>query len=88
MVQELTLDQALVFTGYTGVVCCKVSDFQADVERRLGRSVFTHELANERVQEEIKKAYRDDFMAMVHASKSVPKVSHAHTNPDPLHTKT
>lgn len=35
-----------------------------DIEQRLGRPVFTHELANDEVQEQIHNAYKDDFISM------------------------
>ncbi len=66
MVQKLTKEQAIAITGFTGVMACKsFSDFHEDVEKRLGRPVFTHEFANKKLTEEIEELYRADFMAMV-----------------------
>ena len=62
---RLTQEQALVITGFTGVTCCKFRDFHADVERRLGRPVFTHEFGSEHLSDELREAYRADFMAML-----------------------
>lgn len=59
----LTQEQAIVLTGFTGVLCLEsFSDFHADVNRRAGRPVFTHEMAD---LGWIRELYRDDFMALV-----------------------
>lgn len=59
----LTLEQAIIITGYTGVLSCPASAFHRDVERRLGRTFFTHEFANSRML--LRNLYRDDFLAML-----------------------
>ena len=64
-IQKLTKDQALVITGYTGILACSFSDFHEDVEKRLQRHVFTHEFASPIVMEKIKEAYEKDFMGMI-----------------------
>ena len=63
--EKLTHKQALVLTGFTGVTCCSFGDFHGDVERRLGRPVFTHEFGNESFSEQLKELYRDDFMEIL-----------------------
>jgi len=64
--QKLTKEQAIVITGFTGIMACKsFNDFHGDVEKRLGRPVFTHEFANKELSEEIKELYKSDFMDMV-----------------------
>ena len=63
--QKLTKEQAIVITGFTGIMIVnEFRHFHGDVEKRLGRPIFTHEFANEKVLEEIKEAYREDFLAM------------------------
>lgn len=60
----LTEEQALVLTGFTGVLCVSdFSKFHADLERRLGRPVFTHQIPA--LREQIKQAYIHDFMELV-----------------------
>lgn len=61
---KLTKQQALIVSGYTGVLCCGFRDFQGDVEKRLGRPVWSHQFADPDVMDEIKAVYRDDFIAM------------------------
>lgn len=63
--QKLTKEQAIVITGFTGIVACSFADFHADVERRLGRSVFTHEFATNTFMEEVKDLYYKDFLSML-----------------------
>lgn len=62
---KLTKEQAIVITGYTGITACAFHDFHEDVERRLGRPVFTHEFANKQFMEKIQELYRADFLEMV-----------------------
>lgn len=63
---KLTKEQGLVVTGFTRKLSVsKFSDFHADVEKRLGRDVYTHEMASEEFWEQVNKVYRDDFLAMV-----------------------
>ena len=55
----------IVVSGFTGVLACeKFSIFHADVERVLGRPVWTHQMADLKVAEEIKEAYRAEFFEL------------------------
>lgn len=65
---KLTKEQAIILTGYTGCTCCTFADFQKDVEKRLGRPVWTHQFADKNLwQNEIQPAYEKDFMFIVGA---------------------
>ena len=69
MVRKLTPKQAIIITGYTGIMA--VPDFSivhADIEKRLGRPVWTHEFASKALWEEIKEKYRKDFLSLIPAS--------------------
>lgn len=59
----LTLEQAIIVTGYTGFLACPFSIFHSDVERRLGRPFFTHEFAAS--AELLRELYREDFLALL-----------------------
>lgn len=60
---KLTLEQAIVVTGYTGInACTNFRDFHKDVENRMNRSIMTHEFPS--LTEEIKALYKDDFIKM------------------------
>jgi hypothetical protein len=46
-------------------MACKFEDLQEDVEKRLGRPVWTHEFGSEAgLNETIRELYRADFIAM------------------------
>lgn len=62
--QKLTKEQAIVIMGYTGITTCSFSDFHADVEKRLGYPVWTHEFATEEFAEKLRKVYFEDFINM------------------------
>jgi len=69
--QKLTQEQALVITGYTGVLCVSsFGDFHEDVEKRLGRPVWTHQFPG--LKDEIRVAYQADFLAMCHGEGEQP----------------
>lgn len=62
--QKLSKEQCVVLTGFTGMLHGSFSDFHEDVEKRLGRPVFTHEMGDKETMLKIKELYRNDFMSM------------------------
>jgi hypothetical protein len=67
--KPLDLDQAVVISAYTGIMCCDYSDMHSEIEKRLGRPVFTHEFASGDLWEnQIRPAFRDDFLALCNPS--------------------
>jgi len=63
-VKKLTKEQGLILSGFTGVLCINsFSALHADVEKRLGRPVYTHEFPS--IENEIREAYRIDFMKII-----------------------
>lgn len=70
---KLTKDQAIILTGFTGVLCCDFSDFHADVERRMGHPVWVHQFASNKGK--VKDLYRDDFLAMLPNGTPMPSIS-------------
>jgi hypothetical protein len=64
MTEKLTKDQAVIISGFTGILCGEFSDFHADVEKRLGRGVQTFEFGFEEFMAEVKKLYEADFIEM------------------------
>ena len=63
-IQKLTKEQAVIISGFTGILCGEFSDFHADVERRLGRGVQTFEFGFKEFATEVKKLYEADFIEM------------------------
>jgi len=66
MVQkQLTKEQAIIISGYTGTLMCAFSLLHEDIEKRLGRPVFIHELAVENFfAENVIPLYKEDFIAL------------------------
>lgn len=62
MAEKLTLEQAIIITGFTGIACCDFSSFHQDVEKRLGQPIWTHQFPSR--AKEIKELYSEDFIAM------------------------
>lgn len=71
-VTGITDRERAVIMAYTGVAMLvgdKRSIFYGYVEEKLGRPVWTHELAYIEVQEELKDAARDDFLKLCSGTK-------------------
>lgn len=62
MTPKLIKEQAVIISGYTGILICNFADLHEDVEKRMGRPVWTHEFGDEDFNEERKDLYRDDFI--------------------------
>lgn len=65
----MTKREGAIVSAFTGVLACEFSDFHAYVEEKLGRAVFTHEMASDKVAAEIKEASRADFIEMAESCK-------------------
>lgn len=61
---KLTKEQAIIISGYTGFMACRFGDFQEDVEKRLGRPVWTHEFGSKEMRDKLIEVYKEDFVAM------------------------
>lgn len=61
---KLTKEQAVVLTGFTGILCCPMNVFHKDVEERMSRKVWSHEFASSQFLEQVKGYYSEDFTAM------------------------
>ena len=64
MSKRLTEEQCVIITGFTGIFLGSFSAFHKAVEEKLGRPVFTHELGNKKLWEEIKPKFEEDFKAI------------------------
>jgi len=60
----MTVNEKVIITGYTGVCMGHMANFHADVEKRLGRPIFTHEFGVSSFWVEIKEVYKDAFMKL------------------------
>lgn len=60
----MTKQERIIVFVYTGFLMCDFSDVQKYIEEKLGRPVWTHEIASYNVQDEINKAVKPDFLAL------------------------
>ena len=63
----MTEQEKIIATAYTGIMF--VDDFgrvHEYIEQKLGRPVWTHELALPGMHEKIQNAVKDDFLQMIH----------------------
>lgn len=63
-IPALTKEQAIIISAYTGFIACNFGDLHDAVEKKLGRSVWTHQFCDEDLLEEIRDAFRKDFLAI------------------------
>jgi hypothetical protein len=67
--QKLTMEQAVVVSAYTGFLVCPFDQMHAEIEKRLGRPVWTHEMGSEKfMDDQVRPAFKADFVAMLPAN--------------------
>ena len=60
----MTTREKVIVSAYTGYLMCDVTEVHKYIEEKLGRPVWTHELARRDVQEELHEVCREDFLAL------------------------
>ena len=85
-IQKLTKEQAVIISGFTGILCGEFSDFHADVEKRLGRGVQTFEFGIKSFITEVKKLYEADFIELATVDNE-PAKAQAVPNTQALHDR-
>lgn len=60
----MTHQEKVVVSAYTGYLMCDFSDVHKYIEEKLGRPVWTHEMADHRIALEIRDATSEDFLAL------------------------
>ena len=60
----MTLYERVVVSAYTGVLMCDFDYVHRYIEDKLGRPVFSHEMADPDVQKEISEKTKRDFLAL------------------------
>jgi len=63
--KQLTKEQGIVLTGYTGVMCCSLADFHKDAEKRFDRSILSHEFGSKEMWIQVREIYKEDFLKLV-----------------------
>lgn len=64
MSDKLTMQQAIIISGYTGFMACPFSNFHEDVEKRFGHPVWTNQFGSNEMSLKVRELYKDDFIAM------------------------
>ena len=60
----MTDRERVVVSAYTGFLMCDFDDVHQYIQEKLGRPVWTHELADKAIQNEIREKTRPDFLAL------------------------
>lgn len=60
----MTEQEKIIVSAYTGYLMCDFEKMHSYIEEKLGRPLFTHEMADDSVLEEIKKAVKRDFIKL------------------------
>lgn len=58
----MTKKEKIIVSAYTGVLMCDFSDVHEYIQKKFGRLVFTHELADRGVQKEVKEKSKEEFL--------------------------
>ena len=60
----MTKEEKLIVSAYTGVLMTDFDSLHEFIEKKLGRPVWTHELANTLVVDAVKMAVKEDFLKL------------------------
>ena len=58
----MTKQEKIIVSVYTGTLMCDFGDVHEYIEKKLGRPVYTHELADKNIQKEIEEKSKEDFL--------------------------
>ena len=64
MTTKLTREQAAIISLYTGISAGPFEDMHKLAEEVLGRPIWTHELANKAMWEQLKEKVKPQFVAI------------------------
>ena len=60
----MTRQEKIIVSAYTGCLMCDFQDMHRYIEEKLGRPVFTHDLASTAGLDEIRAAVKPDFLEL------------------------
>ena len=60
----MTKQEKLIVSAYTGVLMVNMDELQTFIEEKLGRPVWTHELASDNVWQELHAALKPEFLKL------------------------
>lgn len=65
MAEKLNKEQAAIVSAYTGYLAGNFSDMHEYIEKIMGRPVWTHEMADKSIMDQIRDKARPDFLSIV-----------------------
>ncbi len=61
---RLTREQAAIIGAYTGIACGDFGDVHRVVEQALGHPVWTHQMADKKLWEDVREKIKPQFVAL------------------------
>ena len=58
----MTKQEKIIVSAYTGVLMCDFDDVHEYIQKKLGRQIFTHELADKDIQKEVEEKLKEEFL--------------------------
>lgn len=68
----MTKQEKIIVSAYTGVLMCDFDDVHEYIQKKLGRPVYTHELADKGIQKEVKEKSHEDFLEICNREELEP----------------
>lgn len=60
----MTKQEKIVVSAYTGILMCEMNELCEYIQKKFGRPVFDHELADKNIQKKIKEKSKEEFLAI------------------------
>lgn len=71
----MTYQECVIVSAYTGYLMCDFDDMHKYIEEKVGRPVWTHEMAERSFQEKLRNAVRPDFLALCQHKEAAKKLN-------------
>lgn len=72
----MTKQEKVIVSAYTGKLMCDFGDAHEYIEKKLGRPVYTHELADKNIWKEIEEKSKEDFLDICKQEEPERKTGH------------
>lgn len=60
----MTQEERIIISAYTGYLMCDFSEVHKYIEEKVGRPVWSHEMADRTFYDKIREAVKPDFLAL------------------------
>jgi hypothetical protein len=64
MSEKLTREQAAIIGAFTGILCGPFPDMHKKIEDLMGRPVWTHEMGDKELMQQVRDLAKPDFLAI------------------------